>query len=469
MRKSIRLWLWLLVAAMAFTACSDKEDAVDVSEVNKQTTLVFMPWSGSATNAGLYPIFKQNLDSIEWAIVRARGLSGRLVVFLSTSATESQLYEVKYSRGTITHEPIRNYSGTDYTSPAGITRILQDVQSNAYALNYAMMVGCHGSGWTYKDDWTNYPAQSKRQGKVARGERKEERGERGAESDEPKEESGERREEREVSALRNKRLTRTSLSPLPSPSTPLSSRGIPLFSLPYPLSSQSSTRFFGSVTDMANAIDIADLAAGIQGAGIKMQYIMFDDCYMANIETAYELRNATNFLIGSTSEVMAIGIPYQTVWGALAKSTPAYETAIKAFNTYYKAYAYPFGALSAIDCREVEALATLMHEANSRYTLPDSLRDSLQVLDGFATPIFYDMGDYADRLCQSPTLLSDLRSQLSKVVRATATTDTLYSDLGLGIRYIKVRKYSGLTISDPSLNAVALKGRAKTAWWKATH
>lgn len=44
-----------------------------------------------------------------------------------------------------------------------------------------------------------------------------------------------------------------------------------------------------------------------------MEYILFDDCYMSSVEVAYELKEATRFLIASTSEMMAYGMPYATV------------------------------------------------------------------------------------------------------------------------------------------------------------
>lgn len=52
---------------------------------------------------------------------------------------------------------------------------------------------------------------------------------------------------------------------------------------------------------------------GIVGAGVKMEYILFDDCYMSSVKAAYELREATRFLIASASEMMAYGMLYATV------------------------------------------------------------------------------------------------------------------------------------------------------------
>ena len=57
------------------------------------------------------------------------------------------------------------------------------------------------------------------------------------------------------------------------------------------------TRYFGGTTSQYQT-DITTLAEGITGAGIKMEYILFDDCYMSTIEVAYDLRNVTDYLIG---------------------------------------------------------------------------------------------------------------------------------------------------------------------------
>lgn len=405
----------MAVLCLCFMASCSNEEALDVDDINTQTLLVYMPWSGSSTDNGLYSYFLQNLDSIESAIVDDGGPTGRVVVFLSTSATEASLYEITYDNGSIVHVPIKTYSGSDYTTADGIAQILNDVKANAYALNYAMIIGCHGSGWTYKEDWENYPFYAKRHDLFA-------------------------------SAISQAKGMGTSSATV------------------YP-----TTRFFGSVSDMSYATNIEVLADGIAEAGMKMQFILFDDCYMANIETAYALRNVTNYLLASTSEVMAVGMPYQTMWSYLARQAPSYSSALSAFDTFYSNYTYPYGALSAIDCRETEDLAGLMKQINLHYTFADSLRDSVQVLDGFTEHIFYDLGDYVDHLCTNTTLLSDFHSQLDNVVTNTVYTDSLYSNLYGVPYYIKVNSYSGITTSDLSQNSVALKGMQNTAWWQATH
>lgn len=412
--------LTILTMALTIVSCTTDE-AEDLDDINKQTILVFMPWSGSQTSSGLYSYFLQNLDSIESAIKTAGTMSGRVMVFLSTSADESNLYEITYNDKEIQHNSIKSYQGNLYATSEGITQILNDAQGHAPALNYAMIIGCHGCGWTFKEDWEQYPYYSKPN----------------------------------THSLAN---GRKALSPKTASDGANAADGLPM------------TRFYGSVNDKAYATDITTLAQGISGAGMTMQYILFDDCYMANIETAYELKNTTRFLIGSTSEIMAVGMPYKTMWASLASPTPAYATAVTAFNTFYTNYQYPYGTISAIDCRKLDEVASRMRMINERYALADSLVDSLQVLDGFHEPIFYDFGHYVSLLCKNNDMLNDFNSALNSAVKSSAHTESIYTHIYYGeSNTVKVNHFSGLTISDPSRNSVALKGKKKTAWWKATH
>ncbi len=406
MKRTLFAWA-LLIAIATLWSCRDDE-STGIDAYTKQTILVYMPWSGTNSNSGLYHAFLDNLDSIESAIKAKKGLAdSRLVVFISRSATQSELYEVTYENAQCKHTPLKTYQGADYTTAAGLARIISDAKDMAPALNYAMIIGCHGTGWPPKDAWQNYPNNAKQY-------------------------------------LFDTRQ-----------STP---RPIP-------------TRFFGSVADMHFATDIDVLAEAIKLSATQMQFILFDDCYMANIETAYALSDVTNFLIASTSEVIYIGMPYATMWSSLASATPNYAKALSAFYDFYSKYTVPCGTLSAIDCREVKRLAAIMQEINRIHTFDTSLLDSIQILDGFKQGIFYDLGDYVTHLCTNKALNEQFQQQLSRVIKGKVHTDSIYSYLytNEGGKKIAVKTFSGLTISDPSQHIVVRRSADKTGWWKATH
>ncbi len=409
---------FLFGAIMLFTLCGCGEEAIDITTVNQQTLFIYMPWSGSEDEVGLYEVLKENLDSIESAIVTNGGLGKtRVVVFLSESATSSTLYEICYENNACTHQKIRTYEGHNYTTVEGLTSILNEVKNKAYALNYALIVGCHGTGWTPVEAWENYPYSAK-----------------------------------PALAGTNSPKGTTLQVKQNDPSSP------------YP-----RTRFYGSITSSDYAANISTLTEAISQAGLHMQFILFDDCYMANVETAYELRNVTNFLIASTSEVIDLGMPYADMWSYLNTATPKYSSAINAFYNFYKDYSTPCGTIAAIDCRQMDNLAAVMKQINSECTLADSLLESIQLLDGFNVPLFYDFGDYVEKLCTNPYIYETFTAQLAKTVNSKAATEYIYSHLYVVPQYIPIETFSGLTISDPSENPVALRSKTSTSWWKATH
>ena len=430
-KKLFTLFICMISLAMTFTSCS--EEAFDTDSVNKQTILVFYPWTGSQSYTGLLGYLQNNIDSICDGIIDRKGLNNsRVLVFLSDKYNHSTLYDLQYNATTksVDRVPLKEYEGASYASAEGIADILNEVKTQASALNYALIVGAHGCGWTYASDWSRYPYYARPS--VTRP------------SDSAL--SG-------YSAADNSATDISSFSGIqfgPDPNAPL-------------------TRVFGSVSLAENAMDISTLAEGIRESGLKMQYILFDACYMGNIETAYELKDVTNYMIASGSEIMAAGLPYRSMWSYLNSATPNYSGIVSTSVNFYKNSSAPFCNLAAIDCRQVEKLASVMKEINAQYQLSASVSlDSIQHLDGFRPNLFYDLETYVDSLHPSGYLLDQFKSQLKLTIKASDHTDEAYTYI-FSLDYIKIKNYCGITISDPSQHSVAIKGREKTGWWKATH
>lgn len=392
----------IMVAITLFVSSCSHDHEQDETVSAQKAILIFMPWSGSETSKGLYYNLVENLESIESAIIAENGLgTTQVFVSLANSYTETQLYEITYKDAKCSHRPIAAYNSKDCTTATGIAKIISDVKSHTQAPQMAMIIGCHGSGWTSKTDWENYPNNAK--------------------------------------PWKNLHYDKPDYT--------------------YPL-----TRFFGSVEDMDYEIDVTTLAEGIAITGIKMQYIMFDNCYMANIETAYELRNVTSNIIASTSEILAIGIPYGQMWKYLAQPTPDYKQIVNAYYNFYNSYLYPYGTLSAIDCTAIEALAHTMKQINATSTFDPTQLSSLQILGGFEPTIFYDLGDYVDKLCTDEKLKQKFNNQLDKVVVYSKSTSQIYSFLHFRPKFITVSRFSGITSSAPSQNPVAQKGLPRMQW-----
>ncbi len=228
---------------------------------------------------------------------------------------------------------------------------------------------------------------------------------------------------------------------------------------------RQKTRYFGHSSDSKYQTNITTLAQAIISSAIKMQYILFDDCYMSNIETAYDLKDATNYLIASTSEIMIDGMPYSTMGSYLINHD--YEGACAAFYNFYINFSTPCGTIAVTACDQAEAMASIMKRINTLY--PDGLSSisDLQILDGYTPTIFFDFGDYVLNLCQDNSLFIEFLDELDLLVPYKANTPTFYSEY-TG-RQTQINTFSGLTISDPSTDSSIKTYRTQTAWYSSTH
>ena len=354
---------------------------------------MYLPWSTDLVSA-----FSTNISDMEKAIAK-KGLDReRVLVFISTTATEATLFEITEENGKCKRSTLKDYKNPALTTKEEITRILKDVKSFAPANRYAMTIGCHGMGWVpVSKGKTRYLSQEKPHWEYEGG------------------------------------------GPM--------------------------TRYFGGKSSEYQT-DITTLAKGIAEAGMKMEYILFDDCYMSSIEVAYDLREVTDFLIGSPCEIMAYGMPYAEIGGYLLGDTD-YKAICEKFHTFYSNYSTPCGTIGVTDCSELEPLVQIMKEINNRYEFDETKINSIQTLDGYSPTLFFDFGDYVAKLCDDTNLLNQFRTQLQRTVPYKRHTDTYYTMNPRG-RQIKINTFSGVTVSDPSANSLA-ETKTETAWYKATH
>ncbi len=236
----------------------------------------------------------------------------------------------------------------------------------------------------------------------------------------------------------------------------------PIQHLHYQVESPIPTRFFGGLT-AEYQIEIADLALGIKNAGLKMEYILFDDCYMSSVEVAYELREATDHIIASPTEIIAYGFPYHKCGKYLLGNTD-YNAIINKFHQFYSNYIYPYGTAAVIDCREMGNLALIVKEIHNNKK-EDNGNHNIQAMDGYYPTLFYDFGDYIRSICDDNALFDNFTAQLNRTVPYKCHTTQYYSAF---TGAMPIRHYSGITTSESSQNTMA-NTYESTAWHIATH
>ena len=235
-----------------------------------------------------------------------------------------------------------------------------------------------------------------------------------------------------------------------------------------------TTRHFGGLSSQ-HQIETSTLARAVNMADLRFQFILFDVCYLSTVEVAYELRDATDYLIASTSEIMAYGMPYQQMLPPLLLDSPDYNAACQQFLHFYENYyssgkRMPYGTLAVTNLQQMDNMVETMQDINRQCSFDEAFLDQLQDLDAghWEPTIYFDFADYVQKLCSDrDDLYKRFESSLLKLVVSKVATENIYSAAGKKI--VKIDSFSGLSISDPSVNEQAATTKLQTPWWTATH
>ncbi len=234
----------------------------------------------------------------------------------------------------------------------------------------------------------------------------------------------------------------------------------------YPL-----TRYYG---ESGSAFDVDEIAGSLQATGIRFDYIIFDDCFMSNIETLYVMRNTARYILASPCEVMDKGFPYQYVIPALLAPEALLEDRLQQVcEKYYDFYLheydprYPSGCVAMTDCGQIDALAAVSRQlfASGSGTCDPA---QLQHYEGLSRHLFYDFRQYAEQIATDAGALENFRRQFDLTFPPACrfNTPSFYSWYSRPL-LIPIDYYSGVTCSAPS--DVYPSENRQTEWWQATH
>lgn len=346
------------------------------------------------------------------------GANPRVVYFRQTSKMEAQMAEIVYNKGDVEDKIIATYSLPDEMTAEDMSRYLKDMIAIAPADNYGLVIGSHSRGWTPKNGVDFYQLLSS---------------------------GGAPYKwtywERDPEALVTRFL----------------GEGYP---------------FFSSYSEgHSNMFDMPELASAISSTGVKFEYIIYDACFMANIESLYDLRNCSKYALASVSEIMGAGFPYLTVIPHLLQYRGKefdLESACLEYTTFYEEDSQTSGSISLVDCSELEALAAVTRKVNQGEQNSVS-NESLQCYEGLDPHLYFDFGQYINLLCADEGIKAEFNAQLAKAVPYKNTLKSFYTGLkpGRGTHPIKKSIYSGLTTSQSS--EMYRAEYAETAWYKAVH
>ncbi len=210
-------------------------------------------------------------------------------------------------------------------------------------------------------------------------------------------------------------------------------------------------------------MELEEFAASIP---MHMEYILFDACLMGCVEVAYELRNVTDLVGFSPTEVLAGGFNYSRLTRFLMQRKP---DPVAVCKDYFDSYDSLSGGMrsatiSVVDTRQIEALAQVCKPLFEKY------RSALEVLPGKNVQgyfrqnrhFFYDLQDILIQSGITASESASLQQALDQCVIYKAATPSF-----LGI---SINTYSGLSMYLPSMGTPYLHNfyRSHVAWNKAT-
>ena len=168
--------------------------------------------------------------------------------------------------------------------------------------------------------------------------------------------------------------------------------------------------------DQGKQMNITTLAQVINDEDFS--FIYFDCCYMATIEVAYELRNATPFIIASATEVLADGMPYEHNIPLLFEDSPNLKGACANTFDFYncKDGVDRSCTISLINTHYISDLAQASSQIYKLQTsLPEDFTPQKFTLDSKC--YYFDFAQYIEALSSNhPQLLEDWQNALNQVV-----------------------------------------------------
>ena len=205
--------------------------------------------------------------------------------------------------------------------------------------------------------------------------------------------------------------------------------------------------------------EIADLLP------FKLDYIIFDACFMGGVEVACEFRDKCNFVVASQTEILSDGMDYTTMISDLLEGNRA-ELVSLATN-YFNHYNLSSGSkrsatISVVDCSKLGTLAAVCRNLFRNYDISKDNVDASKLQKYFYYTNhawFYDLYSIVQAAGASETELSDLQWALDECILYKAATPTF------ALYGFPIDTHSGLSMYLPEKKRTQLNSYYRELTW----
>ena len=205
--------------------------------------------------------------------------------------------------------------------------------------------------------------------------------------------------------------------------------------------------------------EIADLLP------FKLDYIIFDACFMGGVEVACEFRDKCNFVVASQTEILSDGMDYTTMISDLLEGNRAdlVSLATNYFNHYDRYIGTNRSAtISVVDCSKLGTLAAVCRNLFRNYDISKDNVDASKLQKYFYYTNhawFYDLYSIVQAAGASETELSDLQWALDECILYKAATPTF------ALYGFPIDTHSGLSMYLPEKERTQLNSYYRELTW----
>jgi hypothetical protein len=201
------------------------------------------------------------------------------------------------------------------------------------------------------------------------------------------------------------------------------------------------TKSFG--LDVTDELNINDLKNALP---IHFDFILFDACYMGSVEVLYELREKTDYIISSSTEVLSSGYPYNSIVQYLFDNNINYQgIATEFFNSYNDLQGIMQSA--TVSVVKTAGLTQLAKTVNN--IMQDTLymkyvnHNQIQQFESTKNGYFFDFENFISKSTTSIQNKEEFESALNNTILYKAATSKIFDEL-------QINNFSGLSIFVPN-------------------
>ena len=205
--------------------------------------------------------------------------------------------------------------------------------------------------------------------------------------------------------------------------------------------------------------EIADLLP------FKLDYIIFDACFMGGVEVAYQFKDKCRYMCFSQTEILSDGMDYTTMISDLLEGNRAdlVSLATNYFNHYDRSSGTNRSAtISVVDCSKLGTLAAVCRNLFRNYDISKDNVDASKLQKYFYYTNhawFYDLYSIVQAAGASETELSDLQWALDECILYKAATPTF------ALHKFPIYTHSGLSMYLPEKERTQLNSYYRELTW----